>query len=191
MKPEQIPEAEDLVRRFIELIGDDPERDGLKETPARVAKAWVTLFGGYHEDPNSHAKVFEEQYDDIVVIRNIRYYSWCEHHILPFIGDAQVAYLPNGAGKVLGASKLCRIVNVFARRLQIQEKLTRQVAEAVQEMINPMGVAVILDGEHMCMQARGVEQRHASMRTSSMLGVFRDDSTARAEVMQLLFNRVR
>jgi len=179
-------EAEATVRKLIELIGDDPSREGLQETPRRVVKSWQELFSGYKDDPQSYAKVFTAEYDQVVVVRGIGYFSMCEHHMLPFFGQVNIGYLPNGNHKVLGVSKLARIVNVFSRRLQIQEQMTLQIARAIWDAVEPKGVAVIADGQHLCMMARGVRQQDATMRTSCMLGVFREQPASRAEVLTLL-----
>jgi len=186
MTGEQRQEAEALVRRMLELIGDDPERQGLKDTPARVVRSWTELFGGYSEDPADLVRTFDTTYDQIVVCEGIDYFSTCEHHLLPFHGHAHVAYLPQEKGRVLGLSKMVRIVQVYARRLQIQEQMTEQIAEAIQSAIDPKGVAVVVEGQHLCMMARGVKQAHATMKTSCLLGAFRDDMAARAEVLSLL-----
>lgn len=178
-------ESLELVRRMIELIGDDPNREGLLETPNRVVRSWEELFGGYGNECQEHAKVFEQEYDQLIVVRNLDYFSMCEHHMLPFYGQAHIAYIPNGK-QVLGVSKLARFLNVFARRLQIQERLTAQVAEAIQEAVDPKGVAVVLDGTHLCMMARGVKQQHATMRTSKLTGSLKDDAKTRAEALGLM-----
>lgn len=178
--------AEALVRRMIELIGDDPDRAGLEETPERVVRSWEELFGGYGQDPQKYAKVFDSSYDQILAIPGIDYFSMCEHHMLPFYGKVSIAILPNGDKKVLGASKYARIVDVYARRLQIQEQMTQQIAAAIEAACKPKGVAVIAEGTHLCMMARGVKQQHAFMRTSCMLGTFRKDHGARAEAMALM-----
>lgn len=171
---------------MISLIGDDPTREGLQETPARVVRAWAELFSGYHADPQRHAKVFTATYDQVVTVKGIDYFSMCEHHMLPFFGKIAISYLPSGGGKVLGVSKLARIASVFSRRLQIQEQMTQQIAEAIKEAVAPLGVAVIVDGTHLCMMARGVQQQHATMTTSCLLGVFREKPEARAEVLALM-----
>lgn len=186
MTEQKMQEAKELVRRLIEIIGDDPDRDGLKETPKRVVNSWLELYSGYRSDPKEHVKAFESEFDQIVAVSGIDYFSMCEHHMLPFFGKCYIAYLPNGSHKVLGVSKFCRIVDVYARRLQIQEQLTQQVAYAIRDAIDPKGVAVIIEGVHLCMMARGVKQQHASMRTSCMLGVFRDNPAARAEAIALM-----
>lgn len=177
--------AQELVRKIIEFIGDDPDREGLKETPARVVRSWRELFGGYQQKVEDYVKIFQSDFDQVVVLRGIDFFSMCEHHMLPFYGQVYIAYLPGKTG-VLGISKLARIVQVFARRLQIQEQMTQQIAEAVKAATEPKGVAVIIDGTHLCMMARGVNQQHATMRTSSMLGMFRDNEAARHEVLSLM-----
>lgn len=182
----QREEAEALVKRLIELIGDDPDRPGLEETPQRVVKSWAELFGGYEQDSMSFAKTFDSTYDQIVAIPGIDFTSFCEHHMLPFFGKAAVAILPNVEGKVLGASKYARIVEVYSKRLQIQEQMTQQIAEAIEKACRPKGVGVIVEGTHLCMMARGVRQQHAFMRTSCMLGIFRESAATRAEVLELL-----
>jgi len=179
-------EAKTTVRRIIQMIGDDPEREGLRETPDRVARSWAELFSGYTAKVEDHAKVFSATYDEIVAVKGIDYFSMCEHHMLPFFGTLSIAYLPNGGGKVLGVSKFARIVEVFSRRLQIQEQMTQQIAQAIEAATNPNGVAVVVEGVHLCMMARGVKQQHARMVTSCMLGAFRDKPEARAEVLNLI-----
>lgn len=178
-------QAQGMIYQIIRIIGDDPERQGLKETPARVVRSWEELYGGYEAKVADCIKVFETKYDQVVVLRGIDYFSMCEHHMLPFYGKAYIAYLPNGEG-VLGVSKLARIVEVFARRLQIQEQMTRQIADAIEAATKPKGVAVVVDGTHLCMMARGVQQQHATMRTSYMAGLFRDNIAARNEVLTLM-----
>ncbi len=179
-------EGHELVKNMIALIGDDPERDGLKETPDRVVRSWAELFSGYKDDPAKHAKAFQSEYDQVVAVRGIDYFSMCEHHMLPFYGKCSIAYLPNGGHKVLGASKFARIVEVYSRRLQIQEQMTQQIATAIEKAIEPRGVAVIIDGIHLCMMARGVQQQHATMRTSCMTGCFRESVASRNEALELL-----
>ncbi len=178
--------AENLVRGMIALIGDDPMREGLRETPERVVKAWGELFSGYHEKACDHVKVFSAAYSDqIITVRGINFFSMCEHHMLPFFGTVAVGYLPRDS-KILGVSKIARIVNVYARRLQLQERMTSQIADAICDAVDPAGVGVIVDGKHLCMMARGVEQQKATMRTSCMAGLFLDNGETRAEVMALL-----
>lgn len=188
MTDEERQGGEDLVRGMIKLLGDDPDRQGLQETPRRVVKSWGELYSGYTSDAKTYAKVFESDYDQIVVVRGIDYFSMCEHHILPFFGKCHIAYLPGEGNKVLGVSKFCRIVEVFSRRLQIQEQLTQQIADAICDAIAPKGTAVIVEGVHLCMMARGVKQQHASMRTSCMRGTLRDSEAARAEAMSLMLD---
>ena len=178
-------EAEALVRRMIRLIGDDPDREGLKDTPRRVVRAWGELFSGYRDGHDRYAKVFTASYDEVIAVRNVDYVSFCEHHMLPFYGHVHVAYLPSKRG-VLGVSKIARIINVYARRLQIQEQMTQQIAEALRDASRARGVAVIVEGTHLCMVARGVGQQHALMRTSYLVGTFREEPSSRAEVLSLL-----
>jgi GTP cyclohydrolase I len=182
-------EAESAVRTLIRWAGDDPGREGLRETPARVTRAYEEFFAGYGEDPKEMlSRTFEETegYDEMVLLRDIRLESYCEHHILPIIGKAHVAYMPSN--RVVGISKLARVVEVYARRLQIQEKLTVQVASCIQEVLQPRGVAVVIDATHECMTTRGVHKSGVSMVTSHMLGVFRDDATTRRELLSLIGN---
>jgi len=186
VKEEDRKEAEGLVRRMIELLGDDPDRQGLKDTPSRVVRSWETLFGGYDQDPKTHVRTFDTSYDQVVVVKGIDFFSTCEHHLLPFHGHVGVAYIPKPNGRVLGLSKVVRIVEVFARRLQIQEQMTQQIAESIQDAVDPLGVAVVVEGLHLCMMARGVKQAHASATTSCLLGRFRESTSARAEVLSLL-----
>jgi len=179
-------EAEAAIRVLIEWAGDDPAREGLLETPARVAKAYRQLFSGYDEDPRAYLeKTFEEVggYDELVVLRDIRVVSFCEHHMLPFIGRAHVGYLPNN--RVVGISKLSRVVNAFSRRLQIQEKLTAEIAEAICDILQPHGVGVMIESEHSCMTMRGVNTPGSNLVTSRLMGVIRDDPRTREEFLKL------
>ena len=179
-------EAEDAVRTLIRWAGDDIRREGLLDTPARVARSYVELFSGYETDPRAYLeRTFEEVggYDQLVVLKDIRFVSFCEHHMLPVIGKAHVGYLPNG--RVVGISKLARVVNGFARRLQIQEKLTAQIADAIEEVLQPHGVGVIIEAEHSCMTLRGVNTVGSSLTTSAMRGAVRDDMRTRMEFMRL------
>jgi GTP cyclohydrolase I len=179
-------DAEEAVRVLLAWAGDDPDREGLAGTPGRVARAYREWFAGYDADPAALlARTFEETegYDNIVVLRDIRFESHCEHHMVPITGTAHVGYLPNS--RVVGISKLARVVEAFAKRLQIQEKLTAQVANTVNDVLLPRGVAVIIQAEHGCMATRGVHRHGISMVTSAMLGVFRHDGPARAEFMRL------
>jgi GTP cyclohydrolase I len=179
-------EAEAAVRVLIEWAGDDPAREGLAETPSRVARAYRQLFAGYEEDPREYLeKTFEEVggYDELIVLRDIRVVSFCEHHMLPFIGRAHVGYLPNN--RVVGISKLSRVVNAFARRLQIQEKLTADIAEAICDILDPQGVGVMIEAEHSCMTMRGVNTPGSNLITSRLMGVIRDDPRTREEFLRL------
>jgi len=180
-------EAEAAVRTLIQWAGDDPDREGLRETPARVARSYGELFAGYESDPREYLqRTFEEVggYDELVVLADIRVVSFCEHHMLPFLGKAHVGYLPRN--RVVGISKLARVVNGFARRLQIQEKLTAEIAEAVQEILQPKGVGVVVVSEHSCMTMRGVNTPGASLTTSTLLGEVRDDPRTRQEFLRLV-----
>ena len=175
--------AEKAVATLLRFIGEDPSRDGLIDTPARVAKAWREMTAGYGEDPAEIlSRTFEETSDEMIVLRGISFYSTCEHHMLPFYGEAAVGYLP---GRVVGISKLARLVNCFARRLQIQERMTRQIAEAVETHLGAKGVGVVLRAHHLCMGCRGVRQEETEMVTSSMLGKLRRDPSTRSEFLKL------
>ena len=180
------PEYEGLIRQMLVRIGEEPEREGLKRTPLRVAKAMDFLTSGYDmtvQDVVRNA-VFEEQCEEMVIVKDIEFYSMCEHHILPFFGKAHVAYLPNN--KVIGLSKVARIVDVFARRLQVQERLTNQIADALMEILDPHGVAVIIKASHFCMMMRGVQKQNSSTVTSAMRGSFRENARSRSELMELI-----
>ena len=183
-------DAEAAIRTRIRWAGDNPEREGLLDTPARVARSYLEFFRGYGEDPVSILeRTFEEVegYDEIVLLRDIRVESHCEHHMVPIIGRAHVAYLPHH--RVVGISKLARVVDAFARRLQIQEKLTAQIANTIQEVLQPLGTAVIIEAAHECMSTRGVHKTGVSMVTSRMLGVFRDDPSTRRELLAMIGQR--
>lgn len=177
---------QDKIRAILRDIGEDPDREGLLKTPERVAKALQFMTKGYDEDPVAilRSALFTVDNQEIVLVRDIDFASMCEHHMLPFMGKAHVAYIPNG--KVVGLSKLARVVETFARRLQVQERLTTQVAEALQEALNPVGVAVVMEATHLCMVVRGVQKPNAITVTSAMFGEFRDNPMTRAEVMQLV-----
>lgn len=180
-------DAEQAVRTLLAYAGDDPDREGLLDTPKRVVKAYDEWFGGYEQEPaDVLARTFKEVegYDNIVVLRNMTLRSTCEHHMAPILGRVHVAYLPSD--RVVGISKLSRIVRVFARRLQVQEKMTAQVADAIAEHLRPRGVAVVVEAEHLCMTTRGVNEHGTIMVTSAMRGVFRDNAEARAEVLALM-----
>ena len=183
-------EAEEAVRVLLRWSGDDPSREGLAETPERVVRAYEEFFAGYAVDPVSVlARTFEETdgYDEIVLLRDIRIESHCEHHMLPIVGRAHVAYLPRR--RVVGISKLARVAEAYARRLQIQEKLTAQIANTINEVLQPRGVAVVIEAEHQCMSTRGVHKPGAAMVTSHMLGAFRDDPATRRELFAMIGNR--
>lgn len=169
----------DNIRRIIQFIGDDPKRSGLLETPDRVVRSYAELFSGYTAKEEDVFKTFDDTCDEMVVFKNIEFYSTCEHHMLPFAGRATIGYIPNG--KVIGASKIARLLEVFARRLQIQERLTTQVTTALDKHLEPLGSACVLEATHLCMTCRGVAKQHSSMVTSSLTGAFRKDPSARAE----------
>jgi GTP cyclohydrolase I len=187
-KPER-PNLAPLVREMLEKLGEDPTREGLADTPARVDKALKFLTSGYAADIRKlvNGAMYEEKYDEMVVVKDIEFFSLCEHHMLPFFGKMHVAYLPKN--KVIGLSKIPRIVDAFARRLQIQERLTQQVAQTIQEIIDPVGVGVICEARHFCMMMRGVEKQHSGAMTSAMLGLFRDRKKTRDEFLALVNHR--
>jgi len=177
---------EQITRKLLKEIGENPDREGLVRTPSRVAKSWEFFSKGYNqnlEDIINNA-IFEEDVKDMVIVRDIEFFSLCEHHLLPFFGKAHVGYIPNG--KVIGLSKIPRIIDMFSRRLQVQERLTHQVAEALQDVLNPIGVAVVMEGRHMCMQMRGVEKQNSFASTSAMLGQFRKSSETRSEFLSII-----
>ncbi|MBO5935519.1 MAG: GTP cyclohydrolase I FolE [Clostridia bacterium] len=177
---------ERAVRDILEAIGEDPDREGLIETPKRVAAMYEEIFSGIADDPKRHIKVFSEQdNDEIVVVRDIPLYSMCEHHLLPFVGKAHIAYIPSG-GKVIGLSKLARIVDLFAKRPQLQERLTSQIADFLDEELNPLGIAVIVEAQHLCMTMRGAKAAGSMTQTSALRGVAKKDARTRAEIMSLL-----
>ncbi|HKO10587.1 MAG TPA: GTP cyclohydrolase I FolE [Acidobacteriaceae bacterium] len=180
--------TQDLYREIIGRYDADPTRDGLERTPERVEKALEFLTRGYREDPNAilQSAMFDVAYDEMVIVKDIEMYSLCEHHMLPFFGKVHVAYIPDG--KVIGLSKVPRLVEVFARRLQVQERLTREIAEAIQDAIHPQGVGVVVEARHLCMMMRGVEKQNSSTVTSAMLGVFQKQNT-RAEFLSLIRER--
>jgi GTP cyclohydrolase I len=179
------PELESLVRRQLQLLGENPDRDGLVKTPERVAKALAWLTRGYTQDVREIIgdAVFEEAHESMVVVRDIELYSMCEHHMLPFFGKAHIAYVPDG--KIIGLSKLPRIVEVFARRLQVQERLTEQIAQAIEDALQPRGVGVVIEAVHLCMMMRGVEKQNSSTITSALRGQFRDCPMTRDEFLRL------
>ena len=173
------------------MLGEDVEREGLIKTPERVAKAWSFLTKGYDEDPIAilQSAMFREEYKQMVVVKDIELFSVCEHHMLPFVGRAHVAYIPNG--KITGLSKIARVVECFARRLQVQERLTVQIRDSIQEALDPMGVAVVIEASHMCMQMRGVEKQDSATTTSAFTGIFLSDPRTREEFMSLISSRLR
>ncbi|MDR2526135.1 MAG: GTP cyclohydrolase I FolE [Oscillospiraceae bacterium] len=175
---------ENAVRELLTAVGENPAREGLLETPARVARMYMEIFAGLEEDPATHLKIFQEESDEMVIVRDIPLYSMCEHHLLPFVGKAHIAYLPKD-GRVIGLSKLARIVHCFARRPQLQERLTGQVADFLYRRLSCQGVAVVVEAEHLCMTMRGARASGAQTRTCALRGHMRE-ATARAEVMQLL-----
>ena len=175
--------AEQAIREILAAIGENPERQGLQRTPTRVAKMYAELLRGYRVDPHElvNDAIFEVNYDEMVIVRDIEFYSMCEHHLLPFIGRAHVAYLPKG--KVIGLSKIPRIVDMFACRLQVQERMTRQIADMLNLQLSPQGVAVVVEGLHLCTMMRGVKKHNARMTTSAMLGAFRNNPATRNEFL--------
>ncbi len=182
-------EAEAAVRTLLRWAGDDPQREGLLDTPARVAKAYADWFSGYAIDPDEYLqRTFEEVcgYDEMIVLRDIEYESHCEHHMAPIIGRVHVGYLPNG--RVVGISKLARVVDAYARRFQVQEKMTAQIANCIQRALQPQGVAVVVEGAHECMPTRGVHKRVVSLVSSTMLGTFREDARTRNEFLRFIEN---
>ncbi len=180
---------EDLVRETIVRLGENPDREGLVRTPERVAKAYQQLTRGYKEDPEALLRkaLFTVTYDEMVIVKDIEMFSLCEHHMLPFFGKVHVAYIPNG--KVIGLSKIPRLIEIFSRRLQIQERLTTQIAETIQKTIEPQGVGVVIEARHLCMMMRGVEKQHSAAVTSSMLGCFREEQETRTEFLSLIRQR--
>ena len=175
-----------LIEKLLQELGEDPTREGLLKTPTRVAKSWLYFSRGYNLDLDDvvNNAIFHETSKDMVVVRDVEFFSLCEHHLLPFFGKAHVGYIPNG--KVIGLSKIPRIIDMYARRLQVQERLTHQVADAVQDVLKPNGVAVVMEGRHMCMQMRGVEKQNSLATTSTMLGRFRESVRTRNEFMYLI-----
>ena len=187
---ETMATMESLVEEMLKQIGEDPSREGLKRTPHRVAKAMHFLTSGYKKDIQKvlNGAIFREKYSEMVIVKDIDFFSMCEHHMLPFYGKAHVAYIPNG--KILGLSKVPRVVEVFARRLQVQERLTQEIAETLFNALNPDGVGVVIEARHMCMMMRGVEKQNSLATTSAMMGVFRDDVKTRQEFLTLIENRL-
>jgi GTP cyclohydrolase I len=175
--------SETAVAEFLRALGEKPEREGLRNTPKRVARMYAELLSGYHADPDKvvNGAVYDITYDEMVIVRDIEFYSLCEHHLLPFMGRAHVAYMP--AGKVIGLSKIPRLVDLYARRLQVQERMTRQIADGLQQLLNPTGVAVVVEALHLCMMMRGVRKHDARMTTSAMHGGFRTNMATRQEFL--------
>ena len=181
-----LPRIEAAVKEILAAVGEDPEREGLTETPGRVARMYAEMFGGLHTDPAEHTKkFFPEEYDEVVLVRDISFCSMCEHHLLPFIGKAHIGYMPDG--KVIGLSKLARVVEGFARRPQVQERMTQQVANLLLEELGAKGVAVVLEASHSCMSIRGVRKPGSITVTSAMKGIFRSNLSSRSEMMQLIY----
>ena len=189
--PATIEELKVHYREILRLLGEDPEREGLLKTPERVAKAMSFITKGYTEDPVAilHSAIFREEYKQMVLVKDIELYSVCEHHMLPFYGKAHVAYIPNGY--ITGLSKIARVVECFARRLQVQERMTVQIRDCIQEALNPMGVAVVIEANHMCMQMRGVAKQSSATTTSAFTGIFLSDHRTREEFMTLISNKYR
>ncbi len=179
-----IPRLENAVREMLLAVGEDPQREGLQDTPSRVANMYSELLAGMTAQPSEHLRVFHEEYDEIVLLKDIPFFSVCEHHLMPFIGTAHVAYLP--AGCVLGLSKIARIVDVYAKRLQVQERLTNEIADFMMTSLGPKGVAVVLEASHSCMTIRGVKKPGSTMVTSALRGGFKKDPRTRSEVLALI-----
>ena len=177
------PQAEESIAHLLKALGENPERDGLKNTPRRVARMYSELLAGYHMDPVAmiNGALFDVKYDEMVIVRDIEFYSLCEHHMLPFMGRVHVAYIPDG--KVLGISKIPRVVDMYARRLQVQERMTRQIADFLHDLLKPQGVAVVVEALHLCMMMRGVKKHDARMTTSAMHGAFRANLATREEFL--------
>ena len=177
---------EQITKELLEIVGEDTNREGLLKTPTRVAKSWEFLSQGYNQelDEIGNGALFEEAAKDMVIVKDIEFYSLCEHHLIPFYGKAHVGYIPNG--KIIGLSKIPRIIDFYARRLQVQERLTNQIATCIQDLLNPKGVAVIMEGRHFCMLMRGVQKQNSIASTSSMLGTFKEKSSTRNEFLKLV-----
>lgn len=181
-----LQKIEKAVYEILEAVGEDPERAGLKETPKRVARMYAEMFSGLNEDPKKHLKLFDEKSaDEMVIVRDIPFASMCEHHLLPFVGKAHIAYIPSD-NKIIGLSKFARIVDNFAKKPQVQERLTHDIADFLEENLNPKGVAVIIEAEHMCMSIRGAKASGSKTQTSALRGIMKSDSRTRAEVLSLL-----
>jgi len=186
------PRIEKAVREILIAIGEDPDRDGLLETPERVARFYAEVCSGLLENPSDHLdKTFEVDHDEIIIVRDIPFFSICEHHLVPFFGKAHVAYLPEEGGRIAGLSKLARLIDGFSKRPQVQERLTGQIANAIEEKLRPRGAAVVIEAEHLCMSMRGVKKPGTSTVTSSMRGIFRNNPSSREEVLQLILATTR
>ena len=181
------PRIQAAVREILAAIGEDPDRDGLLDTPARVARMYAEIFAGLHDDPGSHLKTtFEADHDEMVMVRDIPIYSACEHHLIPFIGKAHIAYIPNENGRITGLSKLARLADLYARRPQVQERLTVQIADALDRVLEPRGVLVVVQAEHLCMSMRGVRKAGTTTVTSAVRGLFRTNTATRYEAMRFI-----
>jgi GTP cyclohydrolase I len=186
-EPIDLPRIERAVREILAAIGEDPERDGLVDTPARVARSYAEQFSGLSQDPEDVlGTVFDADHDELILVRDIEVYSTCEHHLVPFFGRAHVAYIPNEKGQITGLSKLARLVDVYARRPQVQERMTSQIADALMRVLEPRGALVVIEAEHLCMSMRGVRKPGAKTVTSAVRGSIRDNASTRAEAMSLL-----
>jgi GTP cyclohydrolase I len=188
-EPIDQPRIERAVREILIAIGEDPDRDGLTDTPARVARAYAEQFSGLSQQPEDVlGTVFDADHDELILVRDIEVYSTCEHHLVPFFGAAHVAYIPNEKGQITGLSKLARLVDVYARRPQVQERMTSQIADALMRVLEPRGALVVIEAEHLCMSMRGVRKPGAKTVTSAVRGIIRDSATTRAEAMSLLLH---
>ena len=189
-EPIDLPRIERAVREILAAIGEDPDRDGLVDTPARVARAYAEQFSGLSQDPEDVlGTVFDADHDELILVRDIEVYSTCEHHLVPFFGRAHVAYIPNEKGQITGLSKLARLVDIYARRPQVQERMTSQIADALMRVLEPRGALVVIEAEHLCMSMRGVRKPGAKTVTSAVRGIIRDSARTRAEAMSLLLHR--
>jgi GTP cyclohydrolase I len=187
MEPVDLPRIENAVREILVAIGEDPNRDGLLNTPSRVARMYAEVFAGLREDPTSHLKVvFEADHDEMVMVRDIALTSMCEHHLVPFMGKAHVAYIPGPDGRITGLSKIARLVDAYAKRPQVQERLTAQIADEIERTLQPRGVLVVIEAEHLCMSMRGVRKPGSSTVTSAVRGLFRDSAATRYEAMRFI-----
>ena len=186
----QTAQLGEAIEQILRLVGENPNREGLRQTPLRVAKSWEFLTSGYRQDVQRvlNGAVFTEKYDEMVIVKDIDFFSVCEHHLLPFYGKAHIAYIPTG--KILGLSKIPRIVEIFSRRLQVQERLTRQIADTLFDTLEPDGVAVVIEARHLCMMMRGVEKQNSVATTSAMLGSFREDERTRNEFLKLINSKL-